>query len=76
MENRYMVGLIKIKFMKKTIIKFKIAKRNFYRKWFQKLADKIIVKAENSKNYEEFGLWYSLGTQLDIMAKFKNIYLR
>jgi hypothetical protein len=64
------------KTMKKYIIKFKIAKRNFYRKWLQKAADKITIKAENSKNYEEFELWYSLGTQVDITAKFQNIYLK
>jgi|TARA_R110000803_G_scaffold195295_1_gene258489 hypothetical protein len=58
------------------IIKFKIAKKNFYRKWYQNTADKIYINAEKSKNYEGFELWFFLGLQLDIMAKFKNIYLR
>jgi hypothetical protein len=62
--------------MKKYIIKYKIAKRNLYRKFYQKLADKIISKLENAKNDDDFQMWYELGHQVDMFAKFQNIYLK
>ncbi len=62
--------------MKRLIIKYKIAKRNLYRKFYQRIADIIYEKLKNAKTQEDFDGWYMLGHQIDIMAKFKNIYLK
>lgn len=62
--------------MKRIIIKYKIAKRNLYRRFYQKLANMIIVRLENTNNENDFDYLLSLGYQLDFIAKGKNIYLK
>ena len=63
--------------MKREIIKFKIAKRNFYRTILQKAADRIIGKMENVKTDEEFNGLYNVGLQIDLWATHNfNIYLK
>jgi len=62
--------------MKRLIIRYKIEKRNLYRRFYQRIADGIIVKLQNCKSQEDFDHWYSLGVYVDNIARNKNIYLK
>ncbi len=63
--------------MKKYIIKFKIAKRNFYRRILQSMADGVIEKLEKAETDEDVESWLVMGNQIDILAWFGfNIYLK
>jgi hypothetical protein len=63
--------------MKKYIIKFKIAKRNFYRRILQSMADGIIEKLKKAKTDEDIESWLVMGYQIDTVAWFSfNIYLK
>jgi|TARA_B110000211_G_C13772454_1_gene418119 hypothetical protein len=63
--------------MKRKIIEFKIAKRNFYRGILQSMADGIIVKIEKSETDEDAQSWLNMGMQIDLLAWFSfNIHLK
>lgn len=65
-----------MKIIRKIIIKFKIVERNFYRKFYQRIADTIIDKLKHTKSQSDFDYLLSLGVQIDFLTKNKNIYLK
>jgi mannose/cellobiose epimerase-like protein (N-acyl-D-glucosamine 2-epimerase family) len=62
--------------MKRIIIRYEIAKRNFWRRVYQRVADMVIVKLEKTTDQTDFDYWYAMGCQIDIWAKNRNIYLK